>query len=81
MDYDKYKMRKFEGDPWQEIDRVPIIPQTVDNYPTTIKFIYIQNIKNLPVLIFIEKTSSQAPIKTQEPVKNSILTVKEQDER
>jgi hypothetical protein len=81
VDYDKYKMRKFDEHPWQESDRIPVTPQTVDNYPTTIKFIFIPNMQNPSVLIYIEKTSSQAPIKTQKPVKNSTITVKAQDER
>jgi len=75
------KRAKLYGHPWQESDRIPVTPQTVDNYPTTIKFIFILNMQNLPVLIYNEKTSSQAPIKTQEPVKNSTITVKAQDER
>ncbi|MCJ7497049.1 MAG: hypothetical protein MUO78_02790 [candidate division Zixibacteria bacterium] len=81
LDYEGYLKAKHDGHPWQESDRIPVTPQTVDNYPTTIKFIFIPNMQNPSVLIYIEKTSSQAPIKTQEPVENSTITVKAQDER
>ena len=81
LDYEGYLKAKHDGHPDQELDRIPVTPQTIDNYPSTIKFIFILNIQNLPVLIYNEKTSNQALIKTEKPVKNSTNPVKEQDER
>lgn len=80
VDYDKYKMHKFNGDPWQDCEKIPVTPQTIDNYTSTIKFIFILNIQNLPALIILDKSSNQAQLKTEEPVKNSTNSVKEQDE-
>jgi hypothetical protein len=33
LDYNKYKMLKFEELPWQDCERVPITPQIIDNSP------------------------------------------------
>jgi hypothetical protein len=81
VDYDKYKMRRFEGDPWQDMERVPVIPQTIANYPSTIKFILIPNIQNLPILMLIDQTTTKTTIKVDDSTNKLIKRVKEQDER
>jgi len=80
VDYDKYKMHKFEEHPEQDMERVPVTPQTIDTYPSTIKFILIPNIQNFPILIPIDKISTQTPSKVNSSVKNLTNGVKEQDE-
>ncbi|MCJ7497163.1 MAG: hypothetical protein MUO78_03375 [candidate division Zixibacteria bacterium] len=80
LDYDKYKMRKFDEHPDQELDKIPVTPFNVDSYPSTIKFILIPNIQNLPILIPIDKISTQTPSKVNSSVKNLTNGVKEQDE-
>ncbi len=72
---------KLYGDPWQDCEKVPVTPQTIDNSPSIIKFLLITNTQNLPALIIIDKSSNQAQLKTEEPVKNSTNLVKKQDER
>jgi hypothetical protein len=72
------KRAKLYGDPWQDCEKIPVTPQTIDNYTSTIKFIFILNIQNLPALIIIDKSSNQAQLKTEEPIKNSINSVKDE---
>ena len=74
------KRAKLYGRPEQDMERVPVTPQIIDNYPSTIKFIFIPNIQNLPVLIYIDKSSTQVQIKSENSVKNSTIPIKEQDE-
>ncbi|MCJ7497048.1 MAG: hypothetical protein MUO78_02785 [candidate division Zixibacteria bacterium] len=80
LDYESYLKAKHDGHPEQDMERVPIIPQTITNYPSTIKFILIPNIQNLLILIPIDKISTQTPSKVNSSVKNLTNGVKEQDE-
>jgi hypothetical protein len=80
LDYDKYKMHKFEERPDQEFDRVPVTPQTLTNSPSAIKFILIPNIQNLPILMLIDRTTTKTSIKVDDSAKKLIKGVKEQDE-
>jgi len=74
------KRAKLYEDPWQDMERVPVIPQSITNYPSTIKFILIPNIQNLPILIFIDKTTTKTLIKVDDSAKKLINGVKELDE-
>ena len=74
-----YKRYKYDGRPEQECMRVPVNPQTIDTYPSMIRFIFISAGQNLPVLIYIEKFSTQVPIKIGDSIKNSTSTVNEID--
>lgn len=79
LDYKSYLRQKYEGHPWGESDRVPVIPQTIDTYPTMIKFIYIPVSQNLPVLIYIETSSEKIPVKTEGSIKNAVNTPNKTD--
>ena len=74
------KRAKLYEHPWQDMERVPVIPQTRTNYPSTIKFILIPNIQNLPILILFDKTTTKTPIKVDDSAKKLTIGVKEQDE-
>lgn len=77
LDWKRAQMIRDYGHPDQELDRIPVIPQTIDNYPSIIKFIFIPNIQNLPVLIYIDKSLTQVQIKSENSVKNSTIPIKE----
>jgi hypothetical protein len=74
------KRAKLYGRPEQDLERVPVTPQPTNIYSSMIKLIFIPNDQNLLVFIYIEKSSNQAQIKAEEPVKNSTIQIKEQDE-
>ncbi|MDH4222601.1 MAG: hypothetical protein OEV55_03570 [candidate division Zixibacteria bacterium] len=78
LDYRNYLRQKNEEHPWQESNKVPATPQTINNYPPEIKFIFILNIQ--PILIFIEKTTTRATTELDDSVKNLTRGVKKQDE-
>lgn len=75
------KRAKLYGRPDQEFDKIPVTPQTINTYPSIIKFIFIPNIQNFPVLIYINKSSIQTQPESEDKVKNSTNLVKEQNER
>ena len=60
------KRAKLYEDPWQDMERLPVIPQFITNYPSTIKFILIPNIQNLPILIPIDKTTTKTSTKVDD---------------
>jgi hypothetical protein len=74
------KRAKLYGRPEQDMERVPVIPQTITNYPSTIKFILIPNIQNLPILMLIDKPTTETPTKVDDSAKKLINGVKELDE-
>jgi hypothetical protein len=74
------KRAKLYERPEQDMERVPVIPQTINTQPLTIKFILIPNIQNLPILIPIDKISTQIPSEINNSVKNLTIGVKEQDD-
>jgi len=74
------KRAKLYGHPDQELDKIPVTPFNVDSYPSTIKFILIPNIQNLPIFMLIDKTTTKTPIKVDDSAKKLINGVKEQDE-
>jgi len=74
------KRAKLYEDPWQDMERLPVIPQFITNYPSTIKFILIPNIQNLPILIPIDKTTTKTSTKVDDSAKKLTIGVKEQDE-
>jgi hypothetical protein len=80
LDYEGYLKAKHDGRPEQDMERVPVTPQTITNYPSTIKFILIPNIQNLPILMLIDKTTTKTSIKVDDSAKKLTNGVKEQDE-
>jgi len=68
-----YKRYKYEGRPEQDCIKVPVIPQSIDSYPSMIKFFFISTAQNLPVLIYIDRSLTQANPRAEDSVKN--LTV------
>jgi len=74
------KRAKLYGRPEQDMERAPVIPQTITNYPSTIKFILIPNIQNLPILMLIDKTTTKTSTKVDDSAKKLINGVKELDE-
>jgi len=74
------KRAKLYEHPEQDMERVPVTPQTINTQPSTIKFILIPNIQNLLILIPIDKISTQTPSEINSSVKNLTIGVKEQDE-
>jgi hypothetical protein len=74
------KRAKLYEHPDQELDKIPVTPINVDSYPSTIKLILIPNIQNLPILIFIDKPTTETPTKVDDSAKKLINGVKELDE-
>ena len=74
------KRAKLYERPEQDMERVPVIPQSITNYPSTIKFILIPNIQNLPILMLIDKTTTKTSTKVDDSAKKLTIGVKEQDE-
>jgi len=74
------KRAKLYERPEQDMERVPVIPQSITNYPSTIKFILIPNIQNLPILMLIDKTTTKTSTKVDDSAKKLINGVKELDE-
>jgi len=70
-----YKRAKYRERPDQECTKVPVTPETMNTYPSMIKFIFVPTAQNLPVFIFIGKSSNQTPVKAEGSVKNSIRSV------
>lgn len=76
LDYKNYLRQKYEERPEQESNRIPVIPQAIDNSPSIIKFIFIPNTQ----LIFIDKITIKASSKVDDSTKNLTKGVKGQDE-
>jgi len=74
------KRAKLYGHPEQDMERVPVIPQTITNYPSTIKYILIPNIQNLLILMLIDNTTTKISTKVDDSAKKLTIGVKEQDE-
>jgi hypothetical protein len=74
------KRAKLYEHPWQDMERVPVIPQTITNYPSTIKYILIPNIQNLPILMLIDKPTTKTSTKVDDSAKKLTIGVKELDE-
>ncbi len=79
MDYKSYLRQKFEERPEQDFEKVPIIPQSVETYPSMIKFIPVTNFQNIQILIYIDNSSTEVPIKTEESIKNTNSTLNKID--
>ncbi len=67
VDYKSYLRQRFEEHPWQESDKIPATPQTINSYPSEIKFIFILNAQ--PILIFIDKTTIKISSKVDDSAK------------
>ena len=78
LDSKRAQLIKNNGWPEQERVIVPITPQTIDTYSSTIKFIFISNTQQ--ILILIDKTTTKTSTKVDNSVKNLTNGVKEQDE-
>lgn len=74
LDWERAKQRYY-GHPDQELDRVPVLPQTTGSYPSFIKFILLPGIQNLPTLIFIEKSTNLGLPEANDPVSSTNNTV------
>jgi hypothetical protein len=74
LDWKRAQQQYYEH-PEQDMERVPVIPQTAGPYPPMIKFIFVPTGQNLPVLIFIDKSSVQAEPKVENSTKKPTNSV------
>lgn len=79
LDYKTYLKLKYLEHPEQDFERVPIIPQTVETYSSMIKFISVANFQNIPVVIYVENSSTEVSIKTEESIENTNSTLNKID--
>jgi len=74
LDWKRAQQQYYEH-PEQGVQSVPVTPQTADPSPSTIKFIFVPAGKNLPVLIFINKSTTLSKSKVQDSTKNSTISL------
>lgn len=75
LDWKRARQQYYEH-PDQELESVPVTPQPVKDYPSMIKFIFVLNIQNLPVLISVDKSSVKTESKAGNSTNNSIIFLK-----